>query len=386
MEPTLKKGMRLNVSPSTDTLTPGNIIVYTRKNKIIAHRIVRQAVINGSTFFLVKGDNNELMDGWIQKKDIIGKIYEANATSKKTWYQMLPPFFARILTHYQNRSAIWIDHLGLGFLKIVLLYALGALLVLLFKYAGIVFMSIFSAYLVYSIMRYGYYRRLTTAVVGKFSAEVRDHIYPLSRHKNIRDVYLPVKHVTYSRAYIHSHQWAMFQELYPFLQGLQKLNKVLILGFGAGGIACQLLRSFPNIKITGVDIDGTILDIAKKFFLPLCVNGNSVTLKKADAFQLVKKINTQFDVIFLDILHDALLESSVGIDAFTSSLLRIRAQGGVIIINFGILNRTTMAPAIRTYLKTQNDMQLFLMGHNIVGIITSKSKRYLTQACGTPII
>ncbi len=79
-----------------------------------------------------------------------------------------------------------------------------------------------------------------------------------------------------------------------------QLNSVLILGFGAGSIVAPLRRLWPEVKITGVEIDPVMIKIANRYFPE---NLAEVEVIRGDALSFIErclKNNLSFDLIVVD--------------------------------------------------------------------------------------
>jgi signal peptidase I len=68
----------------------GDIIVFIKEDRVIAHRIIRSLRGKKEVSFIVKGDNNLKIDGMIKKSEILGKVikiknpkYEINLDNTK---------------------------------------------------------------------------------------------------------------------------------------------------------------------------------------------------------------------------------------------------------------------------------------------------------------
>jgi ubiquinone/menaquinone biosynthesis C-methylase UbiE len=399
MEPTIKKDARLFARIPVGKLHVGDIVTFLQNKTVVAHRIIDIVPIEGKLHVLTKGDNNTLVDGWIPQRDILGVIDAiAEPLPPKRiisrLISVLPKPFQHYVRTYQRHHARWIAYNSQSFTSILLVFFVSTGALLLFEANNLSLLSLtaqlilltFLLYNGYVLLRYGYYRRLTTFVSGKTVWEVRDHIIPFIPSRTVRAVYLPSEGITYSRVYAMSNRWAMFEELFPLFNHMQRPQNTLILGMGAGAVACQLIRSFPKTHVLGVDIDASILAIAKKYFLPLFKHYKNITLKQADAFDFVRTHKHTYDAIFVDIFHDAVLATHLARKQFITNLSRLRKDNGILIINFGIVHQTTMAPVINVYLAAHTHMKLFLMGKNIIGIVVAPSQRHLTALCGKAII
>jgi spermidine synthase len=87
-----------------------------------------------------------------------------------------------------------------------------------------------------------------------------------------------------------------------FLNG--SCRRALCIGGGPGGIVRELVKYKGMEKIIQVDIDSTMIDIAKTYFphiLQKSWDDPRVELVIADAFDFLERINLQFDLIINDL-------------------------------------------------------------------------------------
>ncbi len=113
------------------------------------------------------------------------------------------------------------------------------------------------------------------------------------------------------------------------------VQSVLVLGV-AGGTVIHLLHAlYPDAFVTGVDVDGRMIDIGKKYFglgkmkkLTLIVSD----AKEFVALSAAKK--KQWDMIVVDLFIGAAIPAFVGEEVFLRSLRGIMSPGGMVVINY----------------------------------------------------
>lgn len=83
----------------------------------------------------------------------------------------------------------------------------------------------------------------------------------------------------------------------------QKIQTVLVLGFGLGSVV-DLLENHHTIKeITAIDADHVIIDLAKKYLLSNLKNKTQFVCEDAEKF--VFETNKKFDLVLFDVfIHD----------------------------------------------------------------------------------
>lgn len=94
-----------------------------------------------------------------------------------------------------------------------------------------------------------------------------------------------------------------------FLPALCLANKkslrILVLGVGGGAVIHMMDDFFDCQSITGIEMNSTHIEIAKKYF---SLNGNNIDLIEADAISWVEnyrgKSNEKFDIIIDDLFYE----------------------------------------------------------------------------------
>ena len=125
---------------------------------------------------------------------------------------------------------------------------------------------------------------------------------------------------------------------------------ILILGMGSGTYATQLSRYFNNVKVTGVEIDEKITDLAHKYFeLP---QTTSVTTYDGRAY--LAAIDDTYDVIMVDAYQDITIPFQMSSVEFFSLVKEHLAPGGVMVVNMNMYSDDAMGSGddatINTYL------------------------------------
>ena len=119
---------------------------------------------------------------------------------------------------------------------------------------------------------------------------------------------------------------------------------ILILGMGTGTFAVQTERYFPGNRITGVEIDGKITDLARTYFsLPEAV---PVTTYDGRAYLAADK-NT-YDVIMVDAYQDITIPFQMSSSEFFTLVRSHLKPGGVMVVNMNM--RSDKAGSINSYL------------------------------------
>jgi len=134
------------------------------------------------------------------------------------------------------------------------------------------------------------------------------------------------------------HLWDLLFLPVMFYENPKKLKRALVLGVGGGSLINLLNYFLSPCLITGVDLDGVHLQIAKDFFIP---ERDNTELIEEDANVFISKRKTpKYDFIVEDIFcSDAGNRSDavrpIGVDERWLRALAARlSSGGVLVINF----------------------------------------------------
>ncbi len=115
----------------------------------------------------------------------------------------------------------------------------------------------------------------------------------------------------------------IFEQLFDQIEiGKFEIKKVLLLGLGAGSVV-DLLVNKHGLKcaITGVELDGNVIDFAKKYFD--IEKYKSLQIVQADAFEFVQQCNEKFDLIVVDLFVGDTVPADFSSEEFISNLKRL---------------------------------------------------------------
>jgi len=100
------------------------------------------------------------------------------------------------------------------------------------------------------------------------------------------------------------------------------IKKVLLLGLGAGSVVDLLINKHGiKCEITGVELDATVIDFAKKYFA--IEQYKSLKIVQADAFEYVQQCNDKFDLIVVDLFIGDTVPAAFASEGFISNLKRL---------------------------------------------------------------
>ena len=119
---------------------------------------------------------------------------------------------------------------------------------------------------------------------------------------------------------------------------IEKMNHILVLGVAGGSVVKTLVDEigFKN-KITGVEIDAGVIEIANHYFgLDQIPNFHLVM---DDAFEFVLKTKDTYDLIIIDIFQDILMPNFLFEAFFANRILFLLNSNGIILFNTMCLSK-----------------------------------------------
>jgi len=110
------------------------------------------------------------------------------------------------------------------------------------------------------------------------------------------------------------------------------IENCLILGLGGGSVAGLVTKAWPDVKITGVDLDKKMVDLGKKY-LGL---SDDVKVEIEDAQEYVKKIRREgrkYDLILVDVYIGYDYPEKFESQEFVESVKKILTNNGIAVFN-----------------------------------------------------
>lgn len=118
---------------------------------------------------------------------------------------------------------------------------------------------------------------------------------------------------------------------------IRPMENILVLGVAGGSVIKTLTDEIRNSgKITGVEIDPEVIDLAKKFFHLDQIPNLELVLD--DAFEFVLKTKKTYDLVIIDIFQDTLMPNFLFEHFFAMRIADITRSGGYILFNTMTLN------------------------------------------------
>ena len=118
---------------------------------------------------------------------------------------------------------------------------------------------------------------------------------------------------------------------------IQNFNSILVLGV-AGGSVIETLKKEVKFegKITGVEIDADVIELATKYFG--LGNYKNVSIVIDDAFEFVLKTKEKYDLIIIDIFQDTTMPNFLFEDFFINRINFLLNVNGFILFNTMVLD------------------------------------------------
>ena len=118
---------------------------------------------------------------------------------------------------------------------------------------------------------------------------------------------------------------------------IQNFQSILVLGVAGGSVIETLKKEIKfEGKITGVEIDAAVVEIAKKYFG--LENYNNVSIVIDDAFEFVLKTREKYDLIIIDIFQDTKMPNFLYEDFFINRINFLLNVNGFILFNTMVLD------------------------------------------------
>jgi spermidine synthase len=112
----------------------------------------------------------------------------------------------------------------------------------------------------------------------------------------------------------------------------------LVLGVAGGSVIKTLVDEIKfKGKITGVEIDATVIDIANRYFELDKIQNLEIVID--DAFEFVLKTKLKYDLIIIDIFEDTSMPTFLFQDFFIIRINSLLNLNGFILFNTMVINK-----------------------------------------------
>ncbi|WP_395043231.1 spermidine synthase [Flavobacterium sp.] len=124
---------------------------------------------------------------------------------------------------------------------------------------------------------------------------------------------------------------------YIGFERIKEFENILVLGVAGASVIKTLVDEIKfKGKITGVEIDSNIIEIANKYFKINEIKNLEIIID--DAFEYVLKTKTKYDLIIIDIFQDTKMPNFLFEDYFINRINFILNKNGFILFNTMIIN------------------------------------------------
>jgi spermidine synthase len=125
---------------------------------------------------------------------------------------------------------------------------------------------------------------------------------------------------------------------YIGFERIRNFESILVLGVAGGSVIKTLVDEIKfKGKITGVEIDATIIDIANRYFELNKIQNLEIVID--DAFEFVLKTKLKYDLIIIDIFEDTSMPNFLFQDFFINRINSLLNLNGFILFNTMVINK-----------------------------------------------
>ena len=125
---------------------------------------------------------------------------------------------------------------------------------------------------------------------------------------------------------------------YIGFERIRNFENVLVLGVAAGSVIKTLVDEIKfEGKITGVEIDAAIVEVANNYFDLQTVPNLELVID--DAFEFVLKTNNKYDLIIIDIFQDTTMPNFLFEDFFIQRVNKLLKVDGFVLFNTMVISK-----------------------------------------------
>ena len=111
----------------------------------------------------------------------------------------------------------------------------------------------------------------------------------------------------------------------------KKVERILEIGFGGGRTSWYLHRFMPDVTVTSVELDPTVLELSRKYFG--VKEEPNFSVANADGRIFLKKSNERYDVILVDAYRGPFVPFHLLTQEFYALIKSRLSEGGVLLQN-----------------------------------------------------
>jgi len=120
----------------------------------------------------------------------------------------------------------------------------------------------------------------------------------------------------------------------------QKVNKALVLGLGCGDCVFSINRHYPYARVTGVELDPEVINMAECYFnlataknLKVAISEGADYVAKKTSAKGGAAADQKFDLIIVDVYLGQVMPKKFKEKKFLANLAKLVAKNGVVVIN-----------------------------------------------------
>jgi len=106
-------------------------------------------------------------------------------------------------------------------------------------------------------------------------------------------------------------------------------QKALIFGLGGGTVAWQLRETFPDVEITGIELDPIMVDLGKKYLKW----DEQTKVIIGDATKEIKKLKQKYDLVLVDMYVGDEVPERLTADSFIKEIKKLVNENGFVVFN-----------------------------------------------------
>jgi spermidine synthase len=157
---------------------------------------------------------------------------------------------------------------------------------------------------------------------------------------------------------------------YIGFERIRQFRQILVLGVAGGSVIKTLVEDIKyKGRITGVEIDRTVIDLANRYFGLYKIENLDIVID--DAFEYVLRTREKYDLIIIDIFQDTTMPNFLFEDFFINRINYLLNVNGFILFNTMTLTKNDMERnlnyrahfsedySVRMYPKVEDHNELF---------------------------
>ena len=124
--------------------------------------------------------------------------------------------------------------------------------------------------------------------------------------------------------------WAALTTSPLFIDNMEDFDNALIIGLAGGTVAGLMLKFYPDIQVDGVEIDGDVIEVGKKYFENNHPNINPIVMDGRIYLQMTEK---KYDIIQIDAYRQPYIPFHLVTEEFFQEVYDHLEDDGVLAIN-----------------------------------------------------